>query len=461
MPNYDLGIKHSYVPHWGLWEGLRELVQNYLDGRDDYSGSGKGSIRHTGSELVLTNKDTELDRSAWLLGQTSKAQRSDQRGQWGDGLKTGALALVRAGHDVIIDNASERWRPNISPSEQFGGVETLHVNIRKLRVPRNDFQVRVKVSREDWNRMKDRFLDLCSNVTKLDAGHHGQALTDPEMIGRIYAKGIFVANDPNLDCGYNFYDLSLDRDRGTVSSWSLNSEVAWIERTLLENGTRDAADMYARLASGNSTLDRVADLLEYSDDKGRIAAGLVECFTEEWGAKARPCENEGEATKMSYFGLRGIVVPKTLRDTLKIQFGDFNKMLRDAINDSGNAIDPADLSDRDRTVYNRALNILALSDNSMDLDRLRRQVKVFQFDAAIEDAPLGLYMTDRIAPGVAEIRINTSELASLAKFLGTLIHEVAHDYGQDGTLAHRSAEERIWENVTGVLLEFLGEDFID
>jgi len=458
MPIYDLGIKHSYVPHWDIWEGVREFVQNYLDGMEDHYGSQRGSLRHNGKELVLTNEDTELDRSAWILGQTSKAERSAQRGQWGDGLKTGSLALVRAGINVEMDNGSERWRPLVQESESFGGVTTLHIKIRKLRKSRDHFQARIGIDRETWEGLRRNFLPLCKNVAKIEVDGCGDILTGQSMESRIYARGIYVTTDPSLDYGYNFQDLALDRDRGTVSSWELTSEVASIERDALDAGSLSVADVYARLASGQTSLESLHSRLRYSNHKGDLYKGFAACFAQEHGSSAAPVANPGQATELSFVGKRGIVVPEVLGKVLEGHFGTFDEIRNDAVNDSGCEVSIGSLSDRDRAVVNRAVSILELAD-CVESSQLRSQLKVWAFDA--KGAPLGLYLQDRIAPGVAEIRMNTSELTSLPQFLGTLIHEVAHDAGTDGTLAHRSKEEEIWQSVASVMLQFLGDDFID
>ncbi len=462
MPTYDLGLKHSYVPHWDVWEGVREFVQNYLDGMSDHFGSMRGSLRHTGSHLVLTNEETKLERSAWIMGQTSKANRADQRGQWGDGLKTGSLALIRAGVDVVMDNGCERWTPTIQESAQFGGVETLHVKIRKLRKERNHFQARIAIDKETWNALRANFLAFCDETTTIEVHHRGTILTDESMAGRIYARGIFVTTDAKLDYGYDFTELELDRDRGRVASWELDTSISNIESAALCDGLLDSETMYLRMANGQHAMEQVARHIHYEPQAERVYSKLAERFLEEHGEDARPVADLAEQEQLSYVGRRGVVVSEALGIALEHHFGEFAKIRTEAINSSGCELPVNTLLSKDQAIVRRAVSILELAD-CVNADQLYCQLKIWSFDGEGSDVepPLGIYIPSAIAPGVPEIRINTSELASLPKFLGTLIHEIAHDYGSDGTLAHRTAEEAIWQKVTAVMLDFLGEDFLD
>jgi hypothetical protein len=75
-----------------------------------WEGEPSGAQPKGSGELVLWNRGT-LGREVLALGNTTKhgGLRAFAGGH-GEGLKVGALALVRAGHAVVLQTAAESWR---------------------------------------------------------------------------------------------------------------------------------------------------------------------------------------------------------------------------------------------------------------------------------------------------------------------------------------------------------------
>ena len=61
------------------------------------------------NKLLLVNKYTSLHKRILLLGYTKKSQKREVIGQFGEGLKIGALALVREGGIVSMETSDDRW----------------------------------------------------------------------------------------------------------------------------------------------------------------------------------------------------------------------------------------------------------------------------------------------------------------------------------------------------------------
>jgi len=122
----ELSINTKYMPAWGLWEGVRELIQNAKDGETQLSA--KMTVEHDAATdtLTITNEGATLPHEALLLGHTTKLGDKNTIGQFGEGLKIGLLAIVRAGHAVAIRNGGESWTPVMIQSPAFG-VEVLAV----------------------------------------------------------------------------------------------------------------------------------------------------------------------------------------------------------------------------------------------------------------------------------------------------------------------------------------------
>ena len=61
-------------------------------------------------KLHLMNKYTSLHRRILLLGYSKKSPKREVIGQFGEGLKIGALALVREGRVVSMETGDDRWQ---------------------------------------------------------------------------------------------------------------------------------------------------------------------------------------------------------------------------------------------------------------------------------------------------------------------------------------------------------------
>ncbi len=457
MSKFELSITSDYAPTWGTWEGLREVVQNGLDSRD------KGyplTIEHTGGYLTVQNKGCVLDASVWLLGKTSKRGDSSQRGEHGDGLKVGTLALLREGVGVKIENGDEVWTPAIERSENYAGERVLVVKTRKRRSDHwgcrthSDFTVKVKISKRQWEDLRDRFLDV-SDYNAMSLGDR-EILTDPHMKGRIYARGLYVCTKPDLAYGYNFSGLTLDRDRRTVDDWDLQYAIANVTSDLVDSmkdsGKADEADqwvgeIYAQLESGSSDdMDKVGS---YCGDS--LVQGVAQIFTANHGEKSVPVATADEATKVEFYGMRGVVVPNAMRRVLRKHFGTTEEILAKAMDSTGSYITASDMTDQERINWTKARNLLILADVAET--EIIEGIRCFEFKA--NGAPLGTFNNQS-----HEIRINRSVVGSLRRTLGTMVHELAHHSGKDGTLDHRSAEETMWEAVFATMAEMAGTDWL-
>ena len=71
----ELTIKTDYMPGWGIWEGIRELVQNGRDAEVEQDALLTVRHRKESDILVIENEGCTLPHEALLLGHTSKIGR--------------------------------------------------------------------------------------------------------------------------------------------------------------------------------------------------------------------------------------------------------------------------------------------------------------------------------------------------------------------------------------------------
>ena len=317
----ELTIKTSYLPSWGAYEGIRELVQNGKDAQTEFGATFEVRYRKDTGVLVIENDGTTLPHEALLFGHTSKEGRGDLIGKFGEGLKLGVLALVRAGHSVKIRSGSEVWTPAIERSEKFN-ADVLVFSIDKGREPKNRVQVEIgNVSEESWATMGDHFLFLGKQpkdtTIKTNAG---TLLLDPKFAHRVYVKGIFVQNVPDLTFGYDLPDADVDRDRKMIETWSLQSRSQGIWRAAL--ATRpDLIGNFIELLETEAS--DVAGINEWNANalSEEIKTGVAEHFSKRHGDKALPVSTIADSRDVEHLGKTGIVCPKPLRNILEEKLG--------------------------------------------------------------------------------------------------------------------------------------------
>ena len=92
--------------------------------------------------LTLINRNVALARNVLLLGHSVKAQHADVAGQFGEGMKVGALALLREGRTVVMHTAQEQWSWARAMDEQFG------VRVLSIFISRRDPDLALETGRE-------------------------------------------------------------------------------------------------------------------------------------------------------------------------------------------------------------------------------------------------------------------------------------------------------------------------
>lgn len=186
--------------------------------------------------LVLMNRSVAIERRALLMGFSQKAKHRDVIGAFGEGMKVGALALLRKGLRMSIGTHGELWHFVLAEDPCFG-ERVLSVEICPLPVseeertdiglaeldlqPEDTFTMIDGLEYSEWVALAPRFLFLCPPNDSFKMAQ-GRLLLDEELKGKMFVKGIFI-NDltqERLRSGADFFDIRLDRDRAAVLKMS-------------------------------------------------------------------------------------------------------------------------------------------------------------------------------------------------------------------------------------------------
>jgi hypothetical protein len=429
----ELTIKTTYLPQWGVFEGIRELIQNGKDAETEFSAPL--TVRHKAdtNTLVIENEGATLPHEALLFGHSTKADRSDLIGKFGEGLKLGTLALVRAGYNVKIRSGSEVWEPAIQRSEKFD-ADVLVFNINIGRQPKNRVQVEVSnITAEEWDLLKQHFLFL--NKSKEEDRintPYGALLLRPQDVGKVFVKGIFVEQEPKLQYGYDLTkDVTIDRDRKMVARW----ELEWRTRLIWTN----SLSTHGALASNYLKMiyEGAADVKDVDENTAKqlpenVKTQAVADFKERYGEDAIPVDNMADSKDVAHLGKNGVIVNKSLKSILQSILGSTEQIKADLENEVKHHYSWNDLSAEEKKNLEEAIALvnkvapIALSD-----------VDVVDFRS---ETTLGLIKDGRML-------LAKNKLADREMTLETLVHEVAHRCGADGSHQHVAAIERIWSGI--------------
>ncbi len=223
MKRYELSIGKNYVSAWGIKEAIRELVQNCID--SEVNGN-EFYYDLQGDTLILGNKNTCLDVSTLVMGNTTKSNDSKYIGQYGEGFKLALLVLTRLGNNVVINNGKKEWIPSIEYSNEFQ-TDVLCINETDAIGIGNSLEYQIDgISDKDLQGIND--IILIFNKYNYITTDYGQILTDKDYKGQMYVNGLYVMTDSDFDYGYNFDAkyVELDRDRKYISWYKLREMAA-------------------------------------------------------------------------------------------------------------------------------------------------------------------------------------------------------------------------------------------
>jgi hypothetical protein len=440
MIRKELTLEATYVREWGLDEGIREFVSNAFDAEIENGAEVEIFHRNESDKLIITTKGATLSREVLLFGHSSKMDRGDLIGHFGEGLKLGSLACVRAGHPVVIRTGSEVWRPLISRSESYN-ADVLAVEI----VKGNKFVNRVSVEIENitfdmWLKIKSQFLRLnpMPESDKIVVPYQGTILLSPDYKGKIFVKGIAVKTDRRLQHGYDLINATVDRDRKMISSWDLQwySKGMWINAV---NISPEFRTTFARMAASSApdlTIESLNDINNLYDE---ALDDIIDAFESEYGEDAFPVDSLAESKEVEFFGKKGIVVSQAYRTILSKKLGTIDALKESFRYATDKKYSLTDLTYAELSVLNEAvadvcLAIPDLSENIIDVSDFK------------DERTLGLFNREN-----GRIELSRKLLTDVSRVRVTLVHEATHMLGDDGTKSHEDAQCCVWAQMFDVL----------
>jgi hypothetical protein len=438
----ELTIKTTYLPEWGISEGIREIVQNAKDadteGYPMIISASKNSLR-------IENQGTTLSHECLLFGHTTKVDKSNQIGKFGEGLKLGTLALVRAGKKVVIRTGNEIWTPAIEKSSTFNS-DVLIFNIRKTPKYMNSIQIIIDIAKYEWELESRKFLFIYPPKQFVIGSAYcrqEKIILDEDYVGKIYVKGIFVQNDSNLQCGYDL-NIEVDRDRKMVSVFQLEYTLRNLWANALEENRDDILnEIFANLLENNKKDIRYFETNCFLSDY--TISYLRNRWVDKYGEKTYPVLEEAHARELEFLGAKGIVIAsRPFVNVYENIFGGKEQLRKNLSECIDKVYDLKDLSIKERFNFLTAKKRIEKALRDVDLGIIN--IASFAYPEL-----RGLFKSGNVF--ISRHVLNDSSLT-----LAILIHEVAHYFGTDGKTEHIHAMQEIWREIYSQL-ETYDEDF--
>lgn len=222
MKSFELSISPDNVPHWGVWEGCREFIQNALD-QDGFE------YKIDNGKLTLGNNGT-LTKSYFITGESGKRDDNTSRGNYGEGAKAALSCLLRNNKHITILSNTTQYIPKIKYSENFDS-DVIEISQQTLSFGMGNavFVAIEDLSESEVNIISNNVLQFKGEYLKASA-KRGDLLLDPSEAGRIYVGGLFVLKESNMEYGYDFKPeyFKLDRDRNLARTYDIHKMCAHI-----------------------------------------------------------------------------------------------------------------------------------------------------------------------------------------------------------------------------------------
>jgi len=229
-----IGPTSSWREEWGLWESIRDIVQNSLDETEAFS------IERIEDDLVIRDNGKGIAVRNLLLG-AQKSKEDYFRGKFGEGLKVAALSLLRLGLGLEVETVDRSikfvmYKQYVDNTE----AETLAALWKKSDI--NNILGGTSVIIKNYPKDQPTYLERFTQTAGLKVIHKTMAKVNkpvqrynyifeaPYGEGAIFCRNIYL-QDIEGPFSYDLWDFELSPDRHSAKSqWDVwrNISLTWL-----------------------------------------------------------------------------------------------------------------------------------------------------------------------------------------------------------------------------------------
>jgi len=431
---FDLNVERV-LEHWGAVHAVREIIANALD---------EAALTGTAEPTMIKDADEDwrvrdFGRGLRYEHLTQKEDREKLKhpelvvGKFGVGLKDALAAFDRRGIGVTVRSRYSDMTLARRPKHGFEDLTTLHVVVAPASDPAmvgTDVAL-TGLKDEDVEAAKALFLRFAGDELLERTGYGSILARPPGKPARIYVNGLRVAEEDRFLFSYDITSptatlrRALNRERSNVGRGAYADRVKAI---LLAATSQPVADALANDLAGfeRGTTHDETSWVDVALHACRILnASERVVFLTSWQIAAAPAYVD----RAHDDGYRIVVVP----DELARKLGRVTDIAGEPIvdlrvfRDQWNAsfqfsfIDEAQLSDGERAVFAKTDDIIRLQGRRPRGVKGIRISETMRINASGTAEVVGYWDA-----GSGQIVIKREQLASIAAYAGTLLHELTH-----------------------------------
>jgi hypothetical protein len=431
---FDLNIE-KILDGWEPRHAIRELIANALD-EQILSGTADVRIdRDSGGDCHIRDfgRGLRYDHLTQNENAEKLAQANRVIGKFGVGLKDALATLDRRGISLRIVSRYGEISLKSAPKHGFSDVVTLHATVAPASNPAfvgTEIVLR-GVEAGELEAAKQFFLRFAGEPV-IDETPYGQILQRAsERKARIYVTGLLVAEEENFMFSYNITSLTaamrkaLNRERSNVGRTAYSDRVkAMLLASNSDAVARGLAAEIGAVAQGTQhdevlwtdVATHACQILNARKNVVFVTAGEL--------TQARDTVDRAMAE-----GFQVVTVPDNIRRAISGTADVAGNLVRDLLvvqqeyakSFEFRFIAPESLTMAERLIFDEWKRIASLGGGLPSIVKEVRISETIRPDPINGDRALGVWDS-----ATRRIIIKRSELATLSRFAGTLLHEMTH-----------------------------------
>jgi len=229
------GISLKYVDKWGIWEAVRELTANARD------TGAKFEVYKQDDKLIIRDYGNGISLHHLNMGESGSRDDKEKIGQFGEGLKTALVVLLRENKTVEILSKNRKIVPvkntqkTIEKEKQEDGTiieKEYEINTLSFMYEESEeFFNGTEIKLHGWEEEEDYQERFLNNTNPIENENVILTNTSGSILWEktLYNQGVFIQDLENYAFGYNINNKDMNnRDRNVISESALHGLVGEI-----------------------------------------------------------------------------------------------------------------------------------------------------------------------------------------------------------------------------------------